>query len=116
MAQADVSGDGRLSPAELARLARGAAWLVAVQEGMTAENLPGALAAGALAGQLAARLAVEGLDYDGDGRLSPSELAQDRAGFGTVHGNAEGRPLHGEAAGAGLEALRGLLSGLGLLK
>ncbi|SDB30812.1 EF-hand domain-containing protein [Belnapia rosea] len=116
MAQADVSGDGRLGAAELARLARGMAWLLAVQEGVTEEKLAGALAAGALAGQLAARLVVDGLDYDGDGRLSPAELAQDREGFGTARGQAEGRPVHAEAAGAGLAALRGLLDGLSLLK
>ena len=116
VAQADVSGDGRLTRAELARLARGAAWLVAVQEGVTGENLAGAIAASALAGQLAAQLTVESLDYDGDGRLSAEELAQDRGRFGVARGNARGRPLHSEAAGPGLEALRGLLSGLSLLK
>jgi YD repeat-containing protein len=114
--QADVSGDSRLARAELARLARGAAWLVAVQEGVTGDKLAGAVAAGALAGQLAAQLTVESLDYDGDGRLSAEELAQDRGRFGMARGNAEGRPLHSEAAGPGLEALRGLLSGLSLLK
>ena len=116
VAQADVSGDGRLTRAELARLARGAAWLVAVQEGVAGERLAGAVAAGALAGQLAAQLTVEGLDYDGDGRLSAEELTQDRARFGVARGNAAGRPVHGEAAGPGLEALRGLLSGLSLRK
>ena len=59
MRQADVSGDGRLSPAELARLVRGAAWVVAVQEGATQDVLAGAVGAGALGGILAARLLVE---------------------------------------------------------
>uniref|UniRef100_UPI0022EA6DB1 hypothetical protein n=1 Tax=Falsiroseomonas oryzae TaxID=2766473 RepID=UPI0022EA6DB1 len=44
--QGDVSGDGRLAPAELARLARGAAWVLAVQEGATQDVLAGAVGAG----------------------------------------------------------------------
>jgi hypothetical protein len=111
--QADVSGDGRLAPAELARIARGAAWVVAVQEGATQDVLAGAVGAGALGGILAARLLVESLDYDGDGRLSLVELTQDRAGaFAAAAGTAEGSPLRlqGLAEGAGM--LRGLVEAL----
>jgi len=109
----DVSGDGRLSAAELARLARGAAWLVAVQEGATNEVLAGAVGAGALGGILAARLVVESLDYDGDGRISAQELAQDRAtAFGRVAGTAEGRPLRLDGLLEGAGMLRGLFEGL----
>lgn len=116
--QADVSGDGMLGPAELARLVRGAAWVVAVQEGAAAEALGAASGAGALAGLLAARGLVESLDYDGDGRLSVAELGQDRVApvrAGAL-GTAEGRPLREDAAAPVLDALRGLVSGLGLLK
>ena len=111
--QGDVSGDQRLAPAELARLVRGAAWVVAVQEGATQDMLAAAVGAGALGGILAARLLVESLDYDGDGRLSVAELMQDRAAaFARAPGTAQGRPLQldGVAEGAGM--LRGLMDSL----
>lgn len=109
----DVSGDGRLAPAELARLVRGAAWVVAVQEGATQEVLAGAVGAGALGGILGARLLVESLDYDGDGRLSAAELLQDRAAaFARARGTAEGRPLRLEGLGEGAGMLRELLDAL----
>ncbi len=107
----DVSGDGRLSPAELARLARGAAWIAAVQEGAMPDALAGVVGAAALGGVLAARLLVESLDYDGDGRLSAAELAQDRAGFGAA-GTAAGRPLALDGLVDGALALRALVDGL----
>lgn len=111
--QGDVSGDGRLTPAELARLARGAAWVVAVQEGATQEALAGAVGAGALGGILAARALVESLDYDGDGRISLPELLQDRgAAFGSAAGTAAGRPLRTDGLSEGAGMLRGLLEGL----
>jgi hypothetical protein len=111
--QGDVSGDGRLTPAELARLARGAAWVVAVQEGATQDALAGAVGAGALGGILAARALVESLDYDGDGRISLAELLQDRgAAFGSATGTAEGRPLRTDGLTEGAGMLRGLLEGL----
>ncbi|MDB5372512.1 MAG: hypothetical protein JWP04_1154 [Belnapia sp.] len=116
--QADVSGDGMLSTAELARLTRGAAWLAAMQEGVTVEALGAASGAGALAGLLAGRGLVESLDYDGDGKLSVAELGQDRMGPARPGplGTAAGRPLRSDRAGPALDALRGLISGLGLLK
>lgn len=111
--QGDVSGDGRLAPAELARLARGAAWVVAAQGGATQDEMAGAVAAGALAGTLAARLLVESLDYDGDGKLSAAELLQDRAAaFAGAPGTAEGRPLRMDGVTEGAGMLRGLLDGL----
>jgi hypothetical protein len=116
VAQADVSGDGRLSAAELARLARGAAWLVAVQEGATPDVLAASVGAGGLAGLLAARVLVESLDYDGDGRISAPELMQDRgvlAGApGGPLGNAAGSPLRMEGLSEGAGLLRGLAEGL----
>ncbi|MGG5820285.1 hypothetical protein [Falsiroseomonas sp. HW251] len=111
--QGDVSGDARLSPAELARLARGAAWLLAVQEGATQEVLATAVGAGALGGILAARTLVESLDYDGDGRLSAAELLQDRGpGFARAAGTPEGRPLRMEGLSEGAGMLRSLMDGL----
>jgi hypothetical protein len=116
VAQADVSGDGRLSSAELARLARGAAWLAAVREGATPDLLSAAIGAGGLAGLLAARVLVESLDYDGDGRVSAAELVQDRgmlAGApGGPLGNAAGSPLRMEGLAEGAGLLRGLAEGL----
>lgn len=113
VAQADVSGDGQLGSAELARLVRGLGWVVALQEGASAEALGATTGA---AGLLAARLLVESLDYDGNGRLSSVELGQDRLALGAARGTAAGKPLDGALAGQGLDALRGLVSGLSLLR
>ncbi|MGX9963214.1 hypothetical protein ACVFYP_07810 [Roseomonas sp. F4] len=112
LAQGDVSGDRLLSSAEIARLLRGAAWLAAVQEGAGQEAMVATLGVGGLAGLAAARLLVESLDYDGDGRLSAAELAQDRAAFATAPGNAAGRPLRMDGVAEGAGMLRGLMEGL----
>jgi len=109
----DVSGDGRLAPAELARLVRGAAWVAAVQEGATQDVLAGAVGAGALGGILAARALVESLDYDGDGRISAAELLQDRgAAFARAAGTPAGRPLRMEGIAEGAGMLRSLMESL----
>jgi hypothetical protein len=110
--QADVSGDGLLTSAEIARLARGAAWLGAVQEGGTQDVIAAAVGAGAVAGILAGRVLLESLDYDGDGRLSAAELAQDRAAFAATAGSTAGRPLRVEGLTEGAGMLRGLFEGL----
>lgn len=111
--QGDVSGDGKLAPAEIARLVRGAAWVVAAQEGATQDILAGSVGAGALGGILTARLLVESLDYDGDGRLSAGELTQDRAaGFARATGTPQGRPLRADGLMEGAGMLRGLIDGL----
>jgi hypothetical protein len=112
VAQADVSGDGKLSVAELARLLRGAAWVAAVQEGATQDVIAAAVGAGGLAGILAARLLMESLDYDGDGWISAAELAQDRVGFATARGTEAGRPLRMDGVAEGAGMLRGLMEGL----
>ncbi|WP_426959676.1 hypothetical protein [Muricoccus radiodurans] len=107
----DVSGDRLVGPAEVARLLRGASWVLAVQAGSTPEGLGLVGGAGALGGVAAARLIVESLDYDGDGRLSARELAQDRATL-LAGGTAAGRPLALERIGEGVALLRGLYEGL----
>ncbi|WP_135466636.1 hypothetical protein [Crenalkalicoccus roseus] len=112
--QGEVARDGGLSAAELARLARGAAWILAVQEGASGERLAAASGLAALAAAAAARALLESLDYDGDGRLSAAELAQDRIGFGAASGTAAGRPMRGEWLAPGLDALRELLGGIGM--
>lgn len=112
VAQGDVSGDGMLGAAELARLARGAAWVLAVQEGATQDIVAAAAGAGAVAGLVAARLLVESLDYNGDGRLSAEELAQDRVAFAANPGSTEGRPLRMDGLSEGAGMLRGLVEGL----
>ncbi|MGG5809786.1 hypothetical protein [Falsiroseomonas sp. CW058] len=110
--QGDVSGDALLSAAELARLTRGIAWVVAAQEGATQDVLLGATAAGTLAGVLTARLLIESMDYDGDGKLSARELALDATGFARATGTAEGAPLRTDGLAEGAGMLRGLIDGL----
>lgn len=80
---ADLTGDGRLTLAELSRVARGLAFFVgylaerrAIQP---AERLAAPVAVAAWLGPPLLRPLVEGSDYDGDGALSAAELAQDRA-------------------------------------
>lgn len=110
--QGDVSGDGMLSSAEVSRLARGAAWLLASQEGSDADALPAVGGVSLLAGLAAARLLVESLDYDGDGKLSAAELLQDRAPLSPGLGAAAGSLLRLEGVSEGAGLLRALLEGL----
>ena len=112
VAEADVSGDGRLSAAELARMLRGAAWALGVQQGGDAEGLAIAGGLGGAAALAAARLLVGSLDYDDDGRLSPAELAQDRLAFAPGTGSAQGRPGTIEALAEGAGLLRNLIERL----
>ncbi|TPG49621.1 hypothetical protein EAH89_20875 [Roseomonas nepalensis] len=107
----DVSGDNLLGTAELARLFRGAAWLLSIQSEAGPELAGLAGGAGALGGLAAARVVLESLDYDGDNRLSARELAQDRAALATV-GEARGRPLALERLSDGIAVLRGVVEGL----
>jgi hypothetical protein len=106
---ADISGDGLLSSAELARLFRGAAWVAAVEE--PADERPALQGLTAAAALLLARGVVESLDYDGDGRLSLAELAQDRGGLPESGGTAEGHPLPLIGLTEALGALRAVVSG-----
>ncbi|WP_198372564.1 EF-hand domain-containing protein [Roseomonas rosulenta] len=112
VAVGDVSGDGKLGVAEVARLLRGVAWAMAAQDAGTPEALATAVGLGSIAALAAARLIVDGLDFDGDGRLSAAELAQDRAAWPSGGGAAAGRPVVIEALGEGAGLLRALLERL----
>ena len=113
VAEGDVSGDGMLGVAELARLLRGAAWALAVQDGAMPEAIGAASGFGAVAGTAAARLIVEALDFNGDGRLSLAEIGQDRAAFAAGTGDAAGRPVVLETLAEGAGLLRALIERLG---
>jgi hypothetical protein len=112
VAVGDVSGDGMLGVAEVARLLRGAAWALAAQDGGEPEALATAVGIGGFAGLAAARMLVDGLDFDSDGRVSAAELAQDRAAWPSGGGDAAGRPVVLEALGEGAGMLRALLERL----
>lgn len=112
MTEADVSGDGTLSVAEVARLLRGAAWALAAQQGSAPEGFAAAAGLGGMAALAAARLVVAGLDYDDDGRLSAAELAQDRLAFPPGAGSAAGQPVAIEALAEGAGLLRSLIERL----
>jgi len=114
VAAADVTGDRLLTAAELARLGRGLAWVLAAQTGADPGDLAAATGLGALASLAGARAVLESLDYDGDGRLSAAELGQDRTGFGAARGDPRGTPLPLDAVGPALEALRGLVGDMDL--
>lgn len=125
VAAADVSGDRLLGPAEIARIARGLGWMIAVRAGTAGDDDLISVGGPLLGGLAAARVMVGSLDYDGDGRLSARELAQDRSGPasppvagtspGTLPGAAQGSPALGAAAGRPLK-LDGLEQGAGLLR
>lgn len=108
----DVSGDGLLGTAEIARLLRGAAWALAAQDGGEADTFAAATGLGGVAALVAARILVESLDYDGDGKLSVAELGQDRAAFPPGTGAAAGQPMAVEALAEGAGLLRALLERL----
>lgn len=113
VAEGDVSGDGSLSPAEIARLLRGAAWALAAQDGAMPEAIGAASGLGVVAGTAAARLIVEALDFNGDGRLSLAEIAQDRAAYAAGMGDAAGRPVVLESLADGAGLLRALIERIG---
>lgn len=118
-AWADVSGDGGLSVAEIARLVRGLAYVSALTAGTTAEELGkavGAAGVGAIAGAWALLASV---DYDGSGTVSRDELARDRfpppglAGLPEAARAAGPRPPGGAAAlSSGLGAFGAFLKDL----
>ena len=112
VAEGDVSGDGRLGTAEIARLLRGAAWALAAAQDSPPEGLAAAAGLGGLAAAAAARLLVESLDFDGDGRLSAEEIGRDRTAWPPAGGAAAGRPVALEALTEGAGLLRSLVERL----
>jgi len=75
---ADISKDGKLSPAEIARALRGATWAIQMTEGADGTTLAAGYAGSALLGIAAAQVVVQAYDYDLSGSLSIAELTQDR--------------------------------------
>lgn len=112
LAAGDVSADRLLSVAELARLLRGMAWILAAAEDATPERLLMAGGGGLVVGVVTARLLMDSLDYDGDHRLSAAELAQDRGTLSAGGGAAAGTPVSLEGAQDAVALLRGLVGGL----
>ena len=110
--QGDISGDSLLSVAEVARLVRGASWVVAAQEGSTQDVLFGAVGIGGLAGVVTARLLMDSVDYDGDGKISAGELGTDAANFARATGTPAGTPLRTQGLTESAGMLRGLVDGL----
>ncbi len=78
MSYADLNKDGRLNPAELARVARGAAWFAQMTSGATAGELEAGLAAALLGGLAASETLVRSYDYDSQGSITPQQLMHDR--------------------------------------
>lgn len=77
-AYADITKDGKLSPAEIARALRGATWAVQMAEGADGGTLAAGYAGSALIGIAVAQILVQAYDYDLSGSLSIEELTQDR--------------------------------------
>ena len=105
MGFADVSKDGKLGTAELARLVRAVSWLILTSEGVPLEVLAGGVGASAGIGIAVAWLLVANYDYDGDSRLSPAEMTQDRGPW------SGGTPPAAPRAGARMLPGLGSLSG-----
>lgn len=78
MSYADLNKDGRLNPAELARVARGAAWFAQMTSGATTGAMEAGLAGSLLAGLAVGETLVHSYDYDGQGSITPQQLMHDR--------------------------------------
>ncbi len=119
-AWADVTRDGVLSAAEVARLTRAGTYMAMLATGTEVEELAAAVGGGALAGLVAAQALILSYDYDASGGLSMAELLQDRAPVPGLAGPASppgppvaGPPLGGAALAGQLGALRTLIDQLG---
>lgn len=111
-AWADVSGDGGLSVAEIARLMRGLAYVGTLAAGTTATELAQAVGAAGVGAIAAAWALIASVDYDGSGTVSREELARDRF----PPPGLAGLPADATAAGAGPASPTGAISsGLGAL-
>jgi hypothetical protein len=119
-AWADVTRDGVLSVAEIARLVRGATHMAMLATGAELSDLAAALGVAALGGLAAAHALLASLDFDGSGTLSQAELLQDRSPVPGLSGPAAppgaaaaGPPLGAAALAGQLGALKTLLDQLG---
>lgn len=108
----DVTGDGTLSTAELARLLRVGGYLAAVSEdnGATNDDLAAVLTASVPVAPLVAAALVNSFDYDNDGGLSLMEITQDRT---TALGGLESDT--GAALGSRVDRMKEALKPLGRL-
>jgi hypothetical protein len=108
----DVTGDGNLSGAELARLLRVGGYLAAVSEdnGASNDDLAAVLAASLPVAPLVAAALVNSFDYDDSGTLSLVEISQDRA---TAMGGLE--PDASAALGSRVDRMKEALKPLGKL-
>ena len=109
-AGADVSGDGKLSTAELSRLVRVATYIAAVSGNDVIQNneLAGAITATIPIAPVLSSAVVHSFDYDNDGVLSLKEMAQDR---GTLF--AEIEPNVGGQLGTRLNQMKEAIKPLG---
>lgn len=122
MSAVDVSRDGHLSTAEVARVGRVVAYLAGIAplmegggEPTTEQELAGYLGVATVLGPAVADLLVKSLDYDADGRISTVEMAQDRAVLSLTDA-ARLDPLAGTAGlGRVVTQLRQLVPLLGAL-
>lgn len=109
-AGADVSNDGKISTAELARLVRVATYLAAVSGDDVIDNteLAGAITATIPIAPVLSSAVVHSFDYDNDGVLSLQEMTQDR---GTLF--AEIEPNAGGQLGSRLNQMKEAIKPLG---
>ncbi len=111
LAQADVSGDGTLSTAEVARVVRGAVWTLQVLDGARLDDLAAGYLGSVTLGTSLAQILVQAYDYDNSGTLSLAELTRDRQPFPLVPGarSAAAPPVPLDSL---LQQMRPLRSGL----
>ena len=106
----DVTGDGTLSTAEIARLFRVAGYLAAVSEenGASNDDLAAVLATSLPVAPLMASAIVNSFDYDDNGTVSLAELSQDR--ISAMQGID---PKSGDELGSRLDRMKETLKPLG---
>ena len=106
----DVTGDGNLSIAEIARLFRVAGYVAAVSEenGASNDDLAAVLATSLAVAPLMASAIVNSFDYNDSGTVSLTELSQDRSS--AMQGID---PKSGDKLGSGLDRMKETLKPLG---